>query len=634
MSKSQQVADPDTGKSRPDDRGWFIWDVDPTSVALDESDARRRGNADSPAVPTEVGRRMLLSYFTMGSWVLRRVEKARFLSDRRIARSSTIEFRVPPEAPQIHSPGAEPRWLIPLSVMRRHTLVNFDLTTDGGASVSLFGLRFTQKLDESMLRAAARLARPDIRDHTEVDRFIHDAVSGNWWAVYDSFYTYELWRHSRNSSRETPPTQERHARVQELARYFRDPVFRVTLERLWDNFTLYVSVPVGDRHRMVRLAFEERIDWRYRGAELTPDTAEADGREACSYEPAAHRCKLGRLLGHLLGWRAARIRFMVPSAENCASYHFEFTAPTGVWITEAALVAGRPNESAPRRTSWDAVARAQHSVGLHAVEVPSGSLCRAQVDLRLPTRGWLSTLAVSCIAVYLTLAMVAVHARMYGAEGHWGGTQVTNMILLLVTVSAGASTFVAQHPAGDVAAHMVTALRIAGVVALTLPAIAAAILLLLKEHHIRRDTGVAQRELISDQITRGGLLLRIALCVLMVAAVLCLALVLAACAKSRNDERRRGRPSPWDFTTAVRPPANDGQMGEGEGKSQLTTPLCGERMSFSQLVHALGFDEEAVEVYSAEGWHRRYGWTDDCQKLAVDRLRGGLVSCWRRESRP
>ena len=53
---------------------------------------------------------------------------------------------------------------------------------------------------------------------------------------------------------------------------------------------------------------------------------------------------------------------------------------------------------------------------------------------------------VSCWAAFLALAGAqALHVRLYGHPGHWDTGQVTNIVLLLITVSA-ASTFVAQHP--------------------------------------------------------------------------------------------------------------------------------------------------------------------------------------------
>ena len=594
----QTDAGPDTG---------FVWNVEPIQVALTEADAHRAGD-DGTAyqVCTEVGRRMILAQFRFNSWVLRRVEKVQFASDRRIARSSSIELRVPDEAPVVAVEGREPQWLIPLTVMRRRTLVNLDLRTEDGEGISLLGLRFTQKLDEAMLRAAARLARPEATDHTAIDEFVHAVVSGEWEEVQGRLTVYDAWRKHRGAVEdESRP----------FAPYFANVTFRAALERMWHNFTLYVLLPVScGRHRTLRLAFEERVEWSYQSPVLNPEDDRPRGRQVWNYLPMArrHRALSGPL--HYFGLRSTRIRFLTPSAENCASYHFEFVAPTGLWVTSAAFVGGRPNLDAKGVTPWDSVTSTGHSVGLHAVEVPNGSLCRAQVHLRVPSRGWLSTLTVSCWAAVFALLTVAWHAQLFGTEGQWSTNQITNIVLLLVTVCAGGSTYVAQHPAGDVAARMLTGPRLGGALVLTLPAVAAVFLVYLGEsgsavHVPDWMPGFVDRVL-PDTITRHNLVAGL-LVLTGIGAVLAL-LVLVAWVSSIVDERLSGRISPWDMTTV-----DEGSAG---GRSGRRAPIDTSTMDYHQLVKALHLSKRAVGVYSAEGWHERYGWDDERQQAALDLL--------------
>lgn len=618
MRLSNLEPDPSTDSAVDGAQAPLVWDVEPIRIAMSEAEARREGPSDTESfiVCTEVGRRILLTHFTFSNWVLRRVEKVQFDSDRRISRSSSIEFRVPDEAPVIHSRGTEPRWLIPLSVMRRHTLVNLDLRNEEGEGINLIGLRFTQKLDESMLRAAARLACPKKGSYDDIDEFIRQTISGTLGEVQNCYDDYEGWRVVRGT-----PKADGH----KLNAYFRHPTFRATLERLWHNFTLYVTVPVREgRHRLVRLAFEERVDWRYQLPNLKPEDKPTEGREVWQYHPLAHKFQGWRQPGHFFGWRSTRIRFLVPSAENCASYHFEFTAPTGLLVTKAAFAGGRPNLRANGVTPWDSVTTAGHSVGLHAVEVPNGSLPRAQVSLRVPTRGWLSTLLVSCWATFLAMVAVTYHAHLYGHEGHWGTGQVTNIVLLLVTVSVGASTYVAQHPSGDVAARMVTGLRIFGVAALAVPAVAAVSLLFLPEPPPGDASSVAAHIVVFPRWFPGFLdghqaksVLEWWLRGLTGFEVACAVLVTGAWFSSLTDERHSGRVSPWDMTTVNEEPASTWKRFWRQRKK----PLDGATMAFDRLVKKLGLTKRAVGVYSAEGWHERYGWTNDAQTRAVNLLR-------------
>lgn len=43
--------------------------------------------------------------------------------------------------------------------------------------------------------------------------------------------------------------------------------------------------------------------------------------------------------------------------------------------------------------------------------------------------------------------------------------------------------------------------------------------------------------------------------------------------------------------------------------------------TFARAQKELGFDQPAIGVDSAEGWHAFYGWTDQLQKQAVEALR-------------
>ena len=173
------------------------------------------------------------------------------------------------------------------------------------------------------------------------------------------------------------------------------------------------------------------------------------------------------------GLSPTRVRFQVPAAENSASYHFEFTAPHGVRIVKASLLAGRQNDP-DRHVSADHVVGHSPTVGLHAVEVPNGSLCRAQVDLRIQTSGWLTTIVVSCWLIFLVLLSVCYHSLLQPPQ--LAPNQVTNVIVLLITTSAGVATLIYQRDFRGVAARMVARMRALAAMATSLPIIAAGFL--------------------------------------------------------------------------------------------------------------------------------------------------------------
>jgi hypothetical protein len=92
-------------------------------------------------------------------------------------------------------------------------------------------------------------------------------------------------------------------------------------------------------------------------------------------------------------------------------------------------------------------------------------------------------------------------------------------------------------------------------------------------------------------------------------------LVTVAWVASLVDERRSGRSSPWDMTTVA------SAQARGERRPRRKRPLDGKNMTFRELTEELGLKKASLGVYSAEGWHERFGWNDDAQSAAVALLR-------------
>jgi hypothetical protein len=616
--------------------------VDPTAYALRASESRRNDPEDEHGDPfcAELGRRLLLAQYQFNNWVLRRVEKVSFASDRRVARRTSVELRVPEEAPVIvypdtHDPQGGGYWLVPLSVMRRRTLVGLDLRDEDGTSLRMLGLRFTQKLDESLLRAAALLSHAvtdGVLPH-EVETYIRNVVSGDYQQVSQAKEQFRRWQSTKADQETSPQTApddacRRPDEPSTLQCLFDDTLFATVLERLWHNFTLYVLLPADEsrRHRLLQIAFEEQVTWRYQLPDLRPPEGRSPGdRRVLLYQPLRRWVKLGAARDELLGHKTTRLRLLIPSAENCASYHFEFTAPTGLGISSAALLAGRPNAGTTRKAvSWDRVENPGQSAGLHAVEIPNGSLCRAQVDLRIPSRGWLATLTLSTWAIAIVMCSVLFHARLFGSDAReWSIDQVTNIVLLLVTVTVGAVTYVAQHHAGDVVARMVSGLRVVGAASLTIPAMATMLLVYLREQPSDRN----RIWVVAILGALTGL------------SILTAAVLTRAWHATFTSERRVGAPSPWQMTSIDgQAPAQPSLLRDLFGTTTTATEdnEAAERQrahvaeleswnkaTFDELAVGLGFDQKSIGVASAEGWHEIYGWDDSKQRECVRRLRGG-----------
>lgn len=570
-----------------DETGELQWKADPIELALAASARARLRDRDGPVLPmafcVEVGRRLLLAQLDFSGWVLRRVETVSFEQGRTVARNMTIEFTVRPDAPSFlverADGAAEELWLVPLTIMKRRTLVDFHLRNEDGTPLTLPGLRFTQQLDESMLlAAAATLERPDDTVH----RFVRDVVAGDRLRVTKAVRSYEAG--------ELGP--------QLAALRDHDP-FTMTLDRLRFNFTLYVLLSrERGRHRLLHMSFVEPITWRYQRAELerTPDGF-------VTYTPMI---PVHWNLGHLaseLGLTPTRVRLQTPAAEHAASYHLEVVAPPGVRIVNATLLAGRPHIR-DRTKTLDSQHGDHLTVGLHAVEVPPNSLCRAQLDLRVERAGWLTTLLVTTFAVASVIFSVAWHAVRQEAPVP---AQDTNVIVLLITTAAAAAAFLSQRDFTGVAARLVLGMRAIGALSMALPVVTAG---LLAYGESRLPVNELEQRLpapADDWTIKGSLLLT-------GVAIVLLLVVVATWWRTKSDEKGEVSSS-WDQSLqAVADPGAEHRQQAVEQRQQ--------ELTFEAALVEYGFDLPAVGVRSSEGWHRLYRWSPQQYRHAVRALDG------------
>ena len=400
----------------------------------------------------ECGRRLLLLLLESHTWVSRRVEHVSFRDDRSVVRSVTAEFQVPDEAPVFLGDDGQHHSLVPLSVMRRKTLVNFEIRDHDDRPVALPSLRQNQAITESMLLAcadalAARFNGKSAKTRREIEDFVHRVVSGTQQELLDAYDSLE-------SGREPEV-------VRKLVG--EHPTFKAILDRMADNFIVWVMVPTGGpRRRVLKFSCDEPLYLHYRHSGHRKRGNESSGE--------VHTYELGKklapwrltVIAAALGLKPTLIRFPVPAAENAASFHFEIDAPKGVQIVEASLLAGPPGDMKP---SFDHVTGCFPTVALHVIEVPNGSLCRAQIGLQVANRGWLLTSMASCAAVFGFLLAFALHGDVISKTND-------QSVIILVSLAAAVVGFVAQSAAHELAAHLLTWTRSLVLVAAILPLIA------------------------------------------------------------------------------------------------------------------------------------------------------------------
>ena len=497
----------------------------------------------------ECGRRLLLIFIGSSDWVSRRTEHVSFRDDRTVVREVTVELYVPDQAPIFRGDDNKEYRLVPLSVIRRKTLVNFKLRDEEGKSVVLMSLRQNQAITESVLLACADAIleypndRTGVSAETGIADFIHEVVSGD---------QSELTAAYKSLEDDTAPPA-----VLELAER---RIFRAVLDRLADNFVLWVMIPAGaPRRRVLRFSSDEPLSLHYR----------KPGWGGDKYKLGPRLKPLTRtVMFSALGLTTTRIRFPVPSAENTASFHFEIDAPPGVQIAEASLLAGRPNDEQP---SFDHVQGGFPTVGLHVIEVPNGSLSRVQIGLQVVNRGWLMMSMLSSWAVFFLLLAFALHQP----EVIKGDVPP----LVLVALAGGIAALIAQSDGHALAAHLLRWARSLATVAVVLPLVATAYIAL-------------------DAVNRP----RVSWALWGVAAASGLiAIILSTvCFLSWKRQSKSVR-SPWEQNRAFsKPPLQPETFNKGAAKNH--------------------YDKPAMRVDSAEGWHTEFLWDDASEQQLINAL--------------
>lgn len=275
-----------------------------------------------------------------------------------------------------------------------------------------------------------------------------------------------------------------------------------------------------------------------------------------------------------LGFLPSMISFPTPAAENCQSYHFEITAPPGIQISAASMIAGRPNEepetSSEETTvpSWDRVEGSFPVAGLHVCDVPNGSHSRVHVGLKLARSGWLTVNAAASLFCTALLFAVALFPPDPGKE---------SSVVVVVTVGAAALTFVINADEHDMMTRLVAFLRVVAILPLVLLLLDGAWVAL---HHHR--------------------LTQYPLYIFASVALACFVVLSFAYLVSR---RSKTIVSPWEQGFNVGDYTDDWPTG-----------------NYNEMWSQLNFDRAAIIVGSCEGQHLEFVWTQRAEDHLVTEL--------------
>ncbi len=606
------------------------------------------------------GLAMLNLFSRSATWVRRRVEHVAFLDDRTVRRRMSVDY-VSPSADEAVSferaDGAVVR-VLPLTMMRRKSLVKFDLRDEHGTPLPLLGLREAQALTLAVMRAWASAALLGDRPGplpalpASVSGFVRDIVAGDQQELHGAYARFDAARTAEE------PADEGAALLRRLAR---DPVFKSLVDRFAGGFLLFTldMSPPGAR-RIVKFAYDEPLTLRHSTSSYQGHAqGRFPGRPAPRRDPEPLTYGRGgrrlpwwywRPLTAALGWRPTVIRFPVPAAELAASYHLEVTAPPEVSVIEASMLAGRPNltlspsndpdedraawqaleDEDPddrvrwrRRPSFDTVTGGYPTVDLHIADVPFGSLSRAQVKLQADTKGWLATAVVT---TWLTTGILGFLAATSPLDGELGST-------VLLTFAGAVAALLARRDPHGMTTRLLSGVRNWA----TLPAVLmlAAVLALIGLTDERAERAlqivgalsvlpaivVTMTWLRSRHALRGRALIR---------RLRNKTWARTSGARLADREPELLRLSPWE----QHPPGDRPDAGASSSfHVELATELTDSDFPFDAAVHELGFDAAAIKVASAEGGRSEFVWNDAFQAEYDARLRRALERCSHRAAR-
>src|SRR3954470_17490755 len=92
------------------------------------------------------GIKLLRLFRYSADWVVRRVENGSCVDDSTVRRFVSVDYEPPGDALTFRCPDGEAVRLLPLAILRRKSLVNFDFRDHDGTALPLIGLRQNQAL--------------------------------------------------------------------------------------------------------------------------------------------------------------------------------------------------------------------------------------------------------------------------------------------------------------------------------------------------------------------------------------------------------------------------------------------------------------------------------------------------------
>jgi hypothetical protein len=301
------------------------------------------------------------------AWIHRRVEKIEVLDESLVQRRVSIDLTLRSEQEAFSPPGADSIGVLPLTLLRKEALRNFDLRDAVGCPLSMLSRAENERLAAASLIFSAEGVLGDALP-CELEASLRRVAGAE---PEESWGELESWR--GRSRRSSDPHHEKWAALLDAESFCEQA------EALADNFILMAAVDLElDRRLLYKLSYEEPF-------------GEEDGFGF--FKDAAVR----------LGWRRKGITIEAPGVAACASYHLEMAAPADLEIDAAhlRLAATSGGQQPPPQDAFDDNRQRAH---LYVADVGPGVNATALVFLRRCRDSYLSAALLTGFLITALLA--------------------------------------------------------------------------------------------------------------------------------------------------------------------------------------------------------------------------------------
>jgi len=381
--------------------------------------------------------------FSTPLWVHRRVEQLEVVTEQHVIRSISLDFTEPMFGPTIRlSTGSEVSF-VPIDILAKQPLTQFDLVEENGSPVSVLTRRQNGQIAATALSLYGQSVVTDAGEE--------------WTPDLESLVVTIAQADADTADAALSELQAgTSASAEALSN---DEGFVTTAQMLSLNFLLIATFPSTAGTRRI-------LKWRY---------------EDAFKRSTDNRNRLERFL-EAFALRTMTIEVAVPSFMDCESYHFEAAAPEGIDLVDVVLADEKRIDGNDIDSQWIIgyqwlLRNSSHRANLSVSRTAAGSDVHDEfldpwINLRvkLSRDGWLrsTTAALFAVTVFLWVSLPTVmdwgNGESEAANALAGGLErdpaaLSIAVIGALTVSAARS---GQHPYAVRAARYLRRFALAG----------------------------------------------------------------------------------------------------------------------------------------------------------------------------